>query len=379
MPGVVLAAINADLGPSPSYPWITIVWNLSAAVIVTVGGRLTDIFGRRWFLMFGAFLGALGSLVGALGQNIPQMIAAGVLMGCGGGFQEIIFAAVQEVVPNKHRLLALGCVEVSNVIGNFSPIIATMYNLRSPLHWRACYWHAFACESAAVVALYFWYKPPSFETKHRADGKTRLQLLRELDYVGLFLFTAGCAILLLALNWGGREHPWKSAAVIAPILVSAFTFGALACWETYYPLRYPILPPDMFRRSPQFCVIVVVVFINGMLYYSCNVLWPREAAVLFAPANNAVIGGVYANIFSFGTIASFAIVLGFVPNVGHERWQMVGFLVIQVSFIGGMASVGVHDVAKAIVFVMIISMTIAPINFLNFGMASLALEDQGDM
>jgi MFS family permease len=77
-------------------------------VIVTIGGRLTDIFGRRWFLIFGACLGMLGSLIGALGQSIPQMIAAGVIMGCGGGFQEIIFACVQEVVPNRKRLMALG-------------------------------------------------------------------------------------------------------------------------------------------------------------------------------------------------------------------------------------------------------------------------------
>jgi MFS family permease len=83
-------------------------WNLSASAIVTVGGRVTDIFGRRWFLIAGALLGMLGALVGALGRSIPQMIVAGVLMGCGGGFQEIIFACVQEVVPNKRRLLALG-------------------------------------------------------------------------------------------------------------------------------------------------------------------------------------------------------------------------------------------------------------------------------
>ncbi len=69
---------------------------------------MTDIFGRRWFVICGAILGAIGSLVGVLGQSIPQMIAAGVIMGCGGGFQEIIFAAVQELVPNKYRLLALG-------------------------------------------------------------------------------------------------------------------------------------------------------------------------------------------------------------------------------------------------------------------------------
>ncbi len=83
-------------------------WNLGAAVVVTVGGRLSDIFGRRWFLISGAVFGAIGAVVGATGQTIPQMIGAGVLMGVGGGFGEMIFASVQEIVPNERRLFILG-------------------------------------------------------------------------------------------------------------------------------------------------------------------------------------------------------------------------------------------------------------------------------
>ena len=75
---------------------------------MTVGGRLTDIFGRRYFMLTGAAFGAVGALVGATGQSIPQMIASGTLMGIGGGFQEIVFACVQEIVPNSYRLFILG-------------------------------------------------------------------------------------------------------------------------------------------------------------------------------------------------------------------------------------------------------------------------------
>lgn len=85
-------------------------WNLGAAIIVTVSGRLADIFGRRWFLLTGAAFGALGALIGATGQSIRQMITAGVFMGIGGGFQETIFAAVQEIVPNRYRLFILGMI-----------------------------------------------------------------------------------------------------------------------------------------------------------------------------------------------------------------------------------------------------------------------------
>lgn len=83
-------------------------WNLGAAVIVTIGGRLSDIAGRRWFLLFGAGAAAVGALVGATGQSINQMIASGIIFGVGGGFQEMCFACAQELVPNKDRFKTLG-------------------------------------------------------------------------------------------------------------------------------------------------------------------------------------------------------------------------------------------------------------------------------
>src|SRR5690242_1944935 len=117
MPPAVLAFINADLGPDKNYIWITISsapppfphhlptnniprWNLVAAIIVTVSDRLADIFGRRWFLITGAALGCIGSIVGATGRSINTMIISGVIFGFGGGFQEMCFSCVQEMVPN---------------------------------------------------------------------------------------------------------------------------------------------------------------------------------------------------------------------------------------------------------------------------------------
>jgi MFS family permease len=50
-PGALVAYINADLGPDPRYTWITVSWQLGAAIIVSVGGRLSDIFGRRYFML----------------------------------------------------------------------------------------------------------------------------------------------------------------------------------------------------------------------------------------------------------------------------------------------------------------------------------------
>ena len=38
-----------------------------------------------------------------------------------------------------------------------------------------------------------------------------------------------------------------------------------------------------------------------MIYYSMQVIWPQESQLLFVPANNIVLRGVYANLTAFST------------------------------------------------------------------------------
>lgn len=108
IPSTILTYINADLGPDPNYSWITVVWQLGAAVVVSVGGRLSDIFGRRYFLITGALISIVGCLVGANATSINMMIASGTLFGIGSGFQEMAYACIQEMLPNKYRMMGVG-------------------------------------------------------------------------------------------------------------------------------------------------------------------------------------------------------------------------------------------------------------------------------
>ena len=40
-----------------------------------------------------------------------------------------------------------------------------------------------------------------------------------MDYGGILLFTAGMLLFLMGLSWGGSLYPWKSAHVIATLVV----------------------------------------------------------------------------------------------------------------------------------------------------------------
>jgi hypothetical protein len=71
--------------------------------------------------------------------------------------------------------------------------------------WRAVYWFIFSIEAVSFTMVLTFYWPPSFKTKHQHDGKSKLDLLKAQDYLGLALFTAGLTLLLLGINWVRRS------------------------------------------------------------------------------------------------------------------------------------------------------------------------------
>ncbi|KAG7143054.1 Trichothecene efflux pump TRI12 like protein [Verticillium longisporum] len=341
IPATTLSYINAELGPDPNSTWITLNWTFGASMIVSIGGRLSDIFGRRYFMMTGALISICGCLVGANGRSINQMIASGALFGIGSGFQELCYACVQEAVPNRYRVMAVGGLDVSLALAFSSPLVSYAFIAHQDIGWRGAYWYLFSFHCFAFLMLFFFYNPPDFEMKHREDGETKWQLVKQMDWVGVFLFLSGGALFLIGVNFGGRTYPWT--------------------------------------HPGTFDMVIVVCFVGGMLYYSMNVLWPRQSQAFFVPEGDIIMRGVYATIFSCGTWTAGLVVVFICSRLHHEKWQLVTFTIVQTALIGSMASVGANDEAQAIVTVVLAATTITPPQLLSFTMLSFGLEDQRDL
>lgn len=86
-------------------------------------------------------------------------------------------------------------------MAGFGPLIAYVFIDYVPLGWRTVYWWCFSFEAVTAILVFFFYKPPSFQTKHGDENKSKLQLLKELDFIGLFLFASGLTLLLIGITW----------------------------------------------------------------------------------------------------------------------------------------------------------------------------------
>lgn len=177
-----------------------------------------------------------------------------------------------------------------------------------------CGWHVMA-----GIFLFVYYRPPTFEHKHEADHKTKKQLLMELDYFGLLIFVLGCTFFLVGINFGGRQYPWGSPQVIACLVAGIVLLTGLGFWECFANLKYPLFPPKLFRNfrgyelfhstlvirltniKCRFVVNIGVSFLCGMMYYSMQVIWPQMSQLLFVPADDIILRGVYANLTGWST------------------------------------------------------------------------------
>ena len=81
------------------------------------------------------------------------------------------------------------------------PLLGYVFIADVRLGWRTVYWWSFSFEAVTAILVFLFYKPPSFETKHGGEFKSKLTLVKELDYVGLFLFATGLTLMLIGITW----------------------------------------------------------------------------------------------------------------------------------------------------------------------------------
>jgi len=193
---------------------------------------LDDIFGRRWFFIGGNLLALIGAIVAATATKVESLIGGEVLGGLAGAVQISFTVAIAELVPNKHRPLWIVAIFGSSFeIACFGPVIAQTFVTNTAAGWRWSFYLNIIVAGLAVVLFFFFYHPPSFQLLHK--NRSRMEQLKRMDFVGLVLFTGGLATFLIGLNWGSGVYPWKSAHVIATIVVGAVALVSFVLYGKY--------------------------------------------------------------------------------------------------------------------------------------------------
>src|ERR1700742_1182384 len=99
-----MPAVSAAVGGSHDYTWLFSCYLLAMAVTVPLYGRLSDIYGRRPFLVGAIVLYLLGAVIGATADSMAQLVVARTVQGlAAGGLIPLPQAVIADLVPPSER------------------------------------------------------------------------------------------------------------------------------------------------------------------------------------------------------------------------------------------------------------------------------------
>src|SRR3954462_5961036 len=228
-------AIAESLGGLRDSSWIAVGYLLASATIVPVYGRFGDQRGRRDVLLVALGIFTLGSLCCGFAQTLPQLIAARVLQGLGGGgLMTLSQAMIGELVPPRERIRYQAYFALvftpSSIAG---PVLGGV--VVSHFSWR---WLFFANLPFALFAAWRLSRLPQGE-KHPASAHQ--------DIAGHVPFAVGALSLLFWLTSGGHRFAWESAPSYGLGALALVTLATLYWHESRHP--GPFLPIDLLKKK----------------------------------------------------------------------------------------------------------------------------------
>ncbi|MCJ1298329.1 hypothetical protein MMC08_001118 [Hypocenomyce scalaris] len=339
MPSNSLAVINVDIGPSTNITWVSLGYTLGLSVGFLVIGRLSDIFGRRWFLILGNLLALIGSIVSGTATTVDQVVGGSVLAGLAGAVQLQFVAAIAELVPNKHRPIWVAAVFASSFeIACFGPVIAKNFVEHTARSWRWSYYLNIIVSAFTVCLLFFLYHPPGFKMLHR--NRTRIQQFKRMDYIGFVIFTGGLILFIMGLSWGGDSYPWKSAHVIVTIVVGFVLLVFFVLYDAFLHKGDPLLPAHLFK-SRGFLPMIACGTVGSCVYYSMQVLWPQQISYLFIASPEHV--GWLSCVVGASTLVGQILGGALCRYIHYHRYILMYATVTLTIFSAAMVSIGPGD------------------------------------
>ncbi len=315
--GTAMPRIIADLGGFAYYAWVTTAYLVASTTLVPIIGRLTDMYGRKWFFIGGIIIFLLGSVLSGLSQSIIQLIIFRGFQGIGAGvIMASAFITVGDLFSpdqrGKYQGLIAGVFGLSSVIG---PTLGGYLTDAISWHWV---FYINIPLGIPVVALFILFFPES----RRAGIKHRL------DFLGVATLTLAVVPLLLALSWGGAQYPWDSVEVIGTLAFAAVMTVLFIFTE--FRASEPIIPVQLFRNQ-LVAVAMILTFLTGFSMFGVIIFIPLFFQGVLGMS--ATASGGFLTPMTLGMVVG-SVVSGQVSSRAGGHYRILGLVGVGLMALG---------------------------------------------
>lgn len=213
----------------------------------------------------------------------------------------------------------------------FGVLIAQLFVIHAT--WRWVYYVGIIYAGISIIGTAIFYFPPS---RPRNDWeKSRWQEMKELDFVGLGLFSAGITLFLVGITYLGKS------SYSIPLVASTTAIGGLllvGCLVYDFTIaKDPIFPYRLFKMFREFTVHLVILFIAGVIWQAITTLGPQGTLYMFT--NDPLQIGILQIPNNISGLLGGWVMPSLVHKIKHVREQILFALLIQTVFTACYAAV----------------------------------------
>ena len=284
---IALPSAQRDLGFSvDSRQWVITAYALAFGSLLLLGGRLSDLFGRRRTLVVGLLGFSGASAIGGAAQSFGMLVAARSLQGA---FAAVLAPAALSTLnvtfaQGRERARAFG---VYAAIAGGGSVVGLIVGgmLTEWLSWRWCLYVnlVFAIPAAVAVLVYL---PASH------DSRARIRL----DLPGVLTASGGLFCLVYGLS-NAEQHGWGAQLTVIMLVASGLLLIGFVVVESR--VSEPLLPlrvlADRNRGASYLSIVLAFSSVFGIFLFLTYYLQeglgysPLKTGLAFLPLSAGII------------------------------------------------------------------------------------------
>jgi EmrB/QacA subfamily drug resistance transporter len=315
---VALPSIKTDLGFSEtSLQWVITAYSIFFGGVLLLGGRLSDLLGRRRLFAAGLVLFTVSSLLDGLAWSSGSLITFRSLQGLGAAMLSPAALSILTTTfrEGRERNLALGIWGAASGSGGAAGVLLGGA-LTSALSWS---WIFFINIPVGLIVL---AATPWLLRESRADLNHR-----HFDFGGAASITAGLMVLVYALT-RATQHGWVTAETIGLLAASAALVVGFLVIEMRS--KAPLLPLGIFRLRTLAASNVSGLLMGGAIFSQFFLLTLYMQQVLHF---SALKTGVSYLTLALSIVAFSGIAQALVTRIGIRRTMPVGLGIATVGLV----------------------------------------------
>jgi EmrB/QacA subfamily drug resistance transporter len=329
--GPAMPSIVRELGGMQYLSWVFIIYSLASTIAIPIVGKLSDLYGRKYFYLGGITVFLAGSMLcGTAGSAYLDGIFTTLTGAPHEMFQLIVFRGIQGL--GGGTMMANGMAIIGDLFaprerGRYQGLMGGVFGLASVigpavggwltdnLSWRWIFFVNLPVGLVALAVLAVVMTKPEHGRSHK------------VDWWGSLALSAGLVPLLIALNLGGSKLAWDSAAILGLFAVALASLLAFGFFERR--ASEPILDLKLFRDR-GFSASMVVLFFSGVGMFGSIMFLPLFLQVVVG--RSASSSGALLMPMMLGMVGASIVTGQLISRTG--RYKVFGIVGLAIAAMG---------------------------------------------